>query len=276
MIRIDAAYIYKLGGMVRPVADMEEKDTSKMEYFMALSSVTERLENFLYNSIFNYGFKSVFQPAKEFLDLLKEDMPELKPGTDWKIEIPSWKIGMLKKSFADFEAVLIAELQTSDLYYVMPKSGFDVGKLTESGEKFFHDDLALKVPEALSDIRAAMRCIAFELPTAAGFHLHRANEAVLRRYWDSVASGASKPTQKNMGVYLKKLEEGGFGKKEVIEHLKSIKDFHRNPLMHPDQSLDSVDQAIDLWCAIRCSIGYMLNEIEPIIVSSDGSNLPVG
>jgi hypothetical protein len=31
--------------------------------------------------------------------------------------------------------------------------------------------------------------------------------------------------------------------------------------MHPEQSLDSVDAAIDLLAAIRSSIGYMLREI---------------
>jgi hypothetical protein len=31
--------------------------------------------------------------------------------------------------------------------------------------------------------------------------------------------------------------------------------------MHPEQSLDAVDEAIDLLAAIRCSIGYMLHEI---------------
>jgi succinylglutamate desuccinylase len=64
-----------------------------------------------------------------------------------------------------------------------------------------------------------------------------------------------------MGVYLRELERLKKGREEVRSHLKSIKDFHRNPLMHPEQTLESVDQALDLLSAIRCSIGYMLQEI---------------
>jgi len=46
-----------------------------------------------------------------------------------------------------------------------------------------------------------------------------------------------------------------------LNQIQSLKDFHRNPLMHPEQSLENVDDAIDLMAAIRCSIGYMLAEI---------------
>ena len=78
---------------------------------------------------------------------------------------------------------------------------------------------------------------------------------------DAVTGGAPRPAEGNMGAYLTELNKLGKGKKEVREHLKSIKDLHRNPLMHPEQSLETVDDAISLMAAIRCSIGYMLAEI---------------
>jgi hypothetical protein len=64
-----------------------------------------------------------------------------------------------------------------------------------------------------------------------------------------------------MGVYLFELDKRKKGKPEVRSHLRSIKNFHRNPLMHPEQSLENVDEALDLLAAIRSSIGYMLREI---------------
>jgi hypothetical protein len=143
---------------------------------------------------------------------------------------------------------------------VSPKGGFETSALVEAGLLLFSSPLAAKVPDAVGDIMAATRCIAFELPTAAGFHLHRAHEAVLRVYWDNVTGGKPRPRQQNMGVYLNQLEKLGKGKKAVRSHLQSIKDFHRNPLMHPEQSLD-IEQALDLLAAIRSSIGYMLQAI---------------
>ena len=163
--------------------------------------------------------------------------------------------------FSRFEAVLEAELQSIGGYIVTQKSGFDTAAMVENGQVFFNKELESKVPEAIPDVRQAMRCIAFELPTAAGFHLHRANESVLRKFWDSVTNGKERPSNGNMGVYLSALRDAGAGKKSTLSQLQSLKDFHRNPLMHPEQSLETVDAAIDLMAAIRCSVGYMLDEI---------------
>jgi hypothetical protein len=84
---------------------------------------------------------------------------------------------------------------------------------------------------------------------------------VLRVYWDNVTGGQERPKENNMGVYLRELDKRDKGKKSVRSHLRSIKDFHRNPLMHPEQSLESVEEALDLLAAIRSSIGYMMQEI---------------
>ena len=76
-----------------------------------------------------------------------------------------------------------------------------------------------------------MRCIAFEVPIAAGFHLHRGNESVLRVYWDHVTGGEKRPKEHNMGVYHRELNKLDKGNQSVRAHLQSITDFHRNPLI---------------------------------------------
>lgn len=260
MLRVDGTYLYEFGAAMHPVSALAEVDTKRAELYFALLPVKSELEPFLYQSVFSGSLKTVFKPARDFIAKIDEIIA-IVPGVDWDEVIPSWKITGLKSSFRDCEAVITAELRIAALYYVSPKGGFDTGCLTERGEDLFPVDLASKVPGAMPDIKAAARCIAFELPTAAGFHLHRANEAVLRVYWDHVTGGKPHPTERNMGVYLGELNKANKGKKEVREHLKSIKDLHRNPLMHPDQSIESIDQALDLMAAIRCSIGYMLREI---------------
>jgi hypothetical protein len=175
----------------------------------------------------------------------------------------------LSQLYTKFETLFLGDLQASALYLVVPKGGFDTDRLTEAGETLFSAQLPDRVPAAIPDLKQATRCIAFELPTAAGFHLHRAHESVLRIYWDCVTGGAERPKENNMGVYLRELDKLKKGKDSVRSHLRSIKDFHRNPLMHPEQSLETVDEAIDLQAAIRCSIGYMLQEIP------EGADVPL-
>ena len=141
------------------------------------------------------------------------------------------------------------------------KGGHDTKVLLERGEDFFPADLATKVPGAIFDIQQATRCIAFELPTAAGYHLHRANEAVLRRYWDVVTSGAAPPKNRAAALYLTEMEKKGVGDPKVIAALRDLVKLHRNPLAHPDESLESVNQAITLVGAINAVFVHMLKAI---------------
>lgn len=260
MIRVDGAYLYGVAEKFSAIRSLEEKDTERMTLFMLIFQARQEIEGFIFNSVFTSGFKAANISGRELLTEI-DSFFSTDEDLNWNEEIPAYSITQLKSKFHNFETVLRAELQSSALYHVSPKGGFDTYNLSDNGAIIFPPDLEAKVPAAIPDVKAACRCIAFELPTAAAFHLHRANESVLRIYWDSVTSGKAHPEQRNMGVYLNELNKLDCGKKEVREHLKSIKDLHRNPLMHPEQSIDSIDQALDLMAAIRCSIGYMLREI---------------
>jgi hypothetical protein len=105
------------------------------------------------------------------------------------------------------------------------------------------------------------KCIAFELPTAAGFHLHRANESILHRYYDAVTGGNPRPTGRNIGDYLAKLREYNVGDARLLTALTDLKDMHRNPLIHPDQTLENIDEAIGLLGSIHNAVVYMLKAI---------------
>ena len=192
------------------------------------------------------------------LDGLSE---QLFPAEGDGVSLTLWEINPVQTAYEKFETILVSELQSIASYIVTRKGGFDISSMVDAGHSFFSADLSAKVPSAIPDLNQAMRCIAFEVPTAAGFHLHRANESVLRVYWDHVTNKKPRPKRHNMGVYLDALNKLDAGNESVRAHLKSIKDFHRNPLMHPEQTLDTVDQAIDLMSAVRCAIGYMLKEI---------------
>jgi len=170
----------------------------------------------------------------------------------------------LNNALAAFEAVLAAELALIPLYVVTPKGGLVLSDLIESGHVCFPPDLWAKAPEAMKDAQEATRCIAFELPTAAGFHLHRANEAVIRAYFKVVAGSSRAPKTRNMGDYLKKMTDLGVGDPKVIAALQQLKDLHRNPLMHPDETLETVDEAISLMGAVRSAMGEMLKTMPDV------------
>jgi hypothetical protein len=159
------------------------------------------------------------------------------------------------------------------LYVATQKAGYEITLLIENGAACFPANIWVKAPDAIADLQQGTKCIAFEVFTAAGFHLHRANEAVLRRYWDAISDGSERPASRNMGDYLNAMDRNGFGDAKVKAALKDLKDLHRNPLIHPEHSIDNADDAIALMNGVHNVIAYMLKEIPTI---SPTPVVPVG
>lgn len=261
MQRIDGAYLYELGAKLRPIQALPEAESTRIRMNYIFGPAHRALRGFIEESVFTPHIRTVRGYAIELLDSLEAVQIDVMELASFDMKVSEWTIRSIKDQFKNFEVTLLAELQNSPLYLAFSKGGFDVACLTDAGLELFPRTLQLKVPEAIDDAKAAAKCIAFELFTSAGFHLHRANEAVLRRYFDEVAGKDNRPRTRNIGDYLKKMETLGVGDRKVLDVLKSLKDLHRNPLMHPEDTIADVDEAISLYAAIRAAIGYMLDRI---------------
>jgi hypothetical protein len=133
--------------------------------------------------------------------------------------------------------------------------------LAESPFAVFGPTVSATLSETLkADIREGGRCLAFELPTASGFHTMRAAEAVLldlRR-----AAGCAAGPQggdRTWGAHLTALK--GKIDAKLHHHLDGIKELHRNPVAHPEVTLTE-EEAISLFNAGTDAIRLMLKEIE--------------
>ena len=141
----------------------------------------------------------------------------------------------------DFQAVLREELNISDTYIVAQKAHFSTTTLVENGELMFPDEIRRLLPdEAIHDIQQGARCFAFELPTAAGFHFLRAIEAVIHSFYDVLSNQAKRPKRAAMGIYIDELIKLN-ANPELVATLKQIKDLHRNPIIHPEETLDMIE-----------------------------------
>jgi hypothetical protein len=167
----------------------------------------------------------------------------------------------LQYYLTQWRTIALAELEILNTYSVTLKRGYDSLSLLEYAEVLFPPDLGTKVPESLGDIRAAGKCIAFELATAAGFHLHRANESILHKYYDEVSGGKPRLKNRNIGGYLSAMQKNGLGEARLLSTLRDINDLHKNPLVHPEQSLESIDDAIALLDAVHNAAVFMLKVI---------------
>lgn len=253
--RISVAFFCDLGASLKRIRDIDAGSTV-LSVWQILSAAERALKFLFEEEWFLPAVKTAYISGQR----LSKALEELSKVPELSSQITQQQVNSIIDALNDFEVVLANELLGADTYYVDRVSGFDTETLIWNAEKCFPAEFGNKVPEALPDIREAGKCLAFSLNTAAGFHALRAMEAVVRSYWSRVSGGKPHPEQKNLGAYIKSMDENNFGSKKVLSALKQIKDLHRNPLMHPEETLDSED-AIALWGICQSAISAMLKEI---------------
>lgn len=255
MQRINLAYFYDLGAAMRPLSGLKP-DQTLSECWVMLYEAERQLGFLMDSSLLSPAIRSSYETGQKLRSALKT----LTATTDWTKKLGMNEVYSVTSAAKDFQTIVRAELGISDAYFVSRKAAYDTLALVQNAEAMFSPDLPSKVKEAIPEIREAGKCLAYELSTAAGFHLFRALELVLRSYWAVVAKGKPQPKQKNLGVYLDHLEKGNFGDKKVRATLKQIKDLHRNTLIHPEDVLQ-VDDAIGLFGIAQSAINAMLKAI---------------
>lgn len=260
MIRLDGFFFYQVGAALSPLTRMSG-DSTLGGLVLAAHNAQPWLAALLGQQLVR--FKTCRpkgdQLAKKLVLIIDEFNANSPTDIDGKVAyIEALEVSSLAK---DFETLLAGELQVVDFYAVTPKGGFDTTVLAEDGLRIFPVDLAPKLPEVIYDARQAARCLAFDLPTAAAFHLHRVNEAVLRRYYDVVTDGAEHPENRGIRAYVDSMRRIRVGDPRVLSSLSDLRKFHRNPVFHPDDQLETIDDAIALLGVITSVMTFMLKAI---------------
>ena len=179
----------------------------------------------------------------------------------------------LKSLFTKFETVMTAEMHQLATYAVIQKGCYSTPHLIDEAELIFTEQMRNHLPsQSITDIRQGGRCLAFEVPTAAAFHFLRATEAVLHRYYEELSGGHKRPRIRNMGKYIEALEKISSVDKKVLAVLRQLKDLHRNPIMHPEISLD-MDEAMTLLgivqSAITTMVGVVIKQLPQSLAPAD-------
>jgi hypothetical protein len=273
MQRVDGNYLYTVGYQIHPIASFKASQpgvpgTSFAEAWLPLVIAVSALEPLLSRSVFR--LKTSVQAGQLLLNTIKglrEKADSLNPNSRLSTFLDDFDAWIVTDQLRTFENVLAAELAMLPLYVVTQKAGFDTSALMESGLVCFPLEIASRSPEAVHDFEQATKCLALEVFTAAGFHLHRGNEAVLRRYWDAVAKGTPRPKSRNIGDYLKIMDDKNFGNEKVRAALRHLKDFHRNPLIHPEHKIESANEAIALMNSVHTVLVEMLKEIPDVVAA---------
>jgi hypothetical protein len=162
------------------------------------------------------------------------------------------------------EMILSAELQTLDTYIVTQIAGYNMPLLVRNAEVNIPEDVVAAMPDdARKDFREAGRCLAFELPTACGYHTLRATEKVLRLYYEVFT--AKKADRIDWKPCLDELKASNADQK-TIQVLDQIRELHRNPVAHPDVFL-SMKEAQGIFNIAISAITAVIEQVQKLRAS---------
>jgi hypothetical protein len=120
------------------------------------------------------------------------------------------------------------------------------------------------LPEmAQFDFSEAGRCIAYEVPTAAAFHLMRGTEDVLRWFYKEIAKSGA--TAKLWGPIVQNLRtHRDAPPKVLLDNLDNIRHNFRNPTQHPEKVYD-IQEAQDLLSLSIDVVNRMVRHLHPTV-----------
>jgi hypothetical protein len=255
MFRVNVYEVYRIGAAIHPLGSIavgELIDNQITALFDAISACDDILNSRAFT----------FRVARSAVEELQNLLTKLIEYTD-----PERKFnhaGMqsrLRAAVQRLETVLADEFAIQDIYSVSQKAAYKIETLIDKGENVIPETLRPYLPDqALSDLRQAGKCLAFEIPTSVGFHVLRAAEATIKRYYEILAGSPWPHTQRDWGKYIDKLKGLG-APAELTDVMDQVKRNYRNPLMHPEHNLD-LEAAISLYGVGQSLITLILREIK--------------
>lgn len=254
MIRMNTYYFYHIGSVIHPLRFL--KDGAVMtdiiaDLYVARDTLVRLFDGFYPLRACTSAGEALHEAIDDVINQYSaEKMEKLSFGEAYTISSAAIR----------FETILGAEMQTLDTYHASQKALYKTEDLIERAEIVLPEGIRSEVPdETINEIRHAGRCLAFELPTAMGFHIVRATEAVIREYYRVVVGTVPKVKARNWGSYIKFLKAKGADGK-IITVLEQIKNTYRNPIVHPEDVLE-IEDAIILFGMAQGVIVSMVKDI---------------
>ncbi len=265
MKSINGYKLYEYGYYIHQLESISEETSDEDAYFKLLSAKSAL--NGLYADLKDSMITS-FNISEELYIYCDQLIERYEESEDRKLSLSFLDVYSLKEKLNKLEHIISAEFATMPLYATQQVAAFDARYMVPVGHLIFPRELQWKVPEAIKDIQQATKCLAFELPTASAFHLFRAVELVLKRYFISVTNKKKTPSN-GLGSYFKELEKCKFSNQKkkdthdkILSSLRDLKNLHRNPIVHPENSLETTEEAVALLGCVISIITYILKTIE--------------
>jgi hypothetical protein len=214
VLRVDEFIFYDLSVKVHGLTELEEKETPYNDLVWVLYSARGGLDQIFKSRPLHFSAQSAIDLYNRINSIIPMDFNEMvfKIDPEESEKISSWDVSRIKRDAENFERALKTECSVMDAYYVVKKGAFSTKDLVESAHFQIPMPSRSLIPQITrDDFDQAGKCLAFDVYTAAAFHLLRRTEAVVREYYELVVPGTKKaaPKMRNWGTYIRLLRNNG-------------------------------------------------------------------
>lgn len=255
MQRISLAWFANLGAILSPIAQADNASGIAVHDIYRLQSLLTPLAS---AQLYPLDIKASRPAINELLGVVQRILSAPWDEQAAKLENERFAVWLIAKKL---EPLLLGELAVQPVYHVWRKRAYDIEALVAEGETLFSAEVrSVLNDDELYNIREAARCLAFEIPTAAAFHLLRCAESIIRRYYEVVVGTLPTPKMRNWGAYIRNLKKCNVDVR-ITSILEQVKDLHRNPVIHPEQRLD-VEEACSLIAIVDSAILVVVRDMK--------------
>jgi hypothetical protein len=170
-----------------------------------------------------------------------------------------WHADALTTTLGEMEHVFGHDMPDIAAYVVSQKGIYRTDDLIANADQQLTPAARNSLPEqACFDLRQAGKCLAYELPTAATFHLWRSVETVMKHLYAALTKQTfdEAGVASSWGAYIQALKKAGADAKVTV-FLDHIRSEYRNPQTHPDAQI-TIDEAQQLFGVATSSIDQMM------------------
>lgn len=215
--------------------------------------------------------RRIVQPICDMVDELEKEATAAESGADDKPEDPNYRenryltddeANRIKEHATILQATIFAE-SAGKVAYIATDRRYTIKALTEDIGSIFGEGVFDKIPDiAKYDFEQAGLALAYDLPTAAAFHLMRGAEACLRYFYERIQrqNRIKEPRLwKAMTDHLAKRSSPP--PKVLLDALDNVRANFRNPTQHPEKVYD-MDEAQDLMALSADVTSRMIRYLE--------------
>ena len=198
MQRVNEFVFYELAIKVHSLAELINEPIKYSTYWYIFWQARLSLDEIYKQRSLNFTTPAAFRLYKAITAIIPVNWDELWAIYQTKTAEPEepigiWLVNEVREAAKEFETVLRNECQMMDTYFISKKGTYSTKDLVENA----HHQIPEPSRSALSDqskfdFDQAGRCIAFDVHTAAAFHLLRGTETVIREYYELIVPGPKK------------------------------------------------------------------------------------